>query len=63
MITLVPTLTYPKHFLENDRAHQQHWMINVAFGSNFDAPVHDALEKGIEVLDSGCGKNEFECLY
>lgn len=38
-------------------------MINVAFGSNFDAPVHDALEKGIEVLDSGCGKNEFECLY
>ncbi|CDS11807.1 hypothetical protein LRAMOSA11451 [Lichtheimia ramosa] len=40
---------------ENDRAHQQHWMINVAFGSNFDAPVHDALEKGIEVLDSGCG--------
>ncbi|KAI9311347.1 S-adenosyl-L-methionine-dependent methyltransferase [Dichotomocladium elegans] len=40
---------------ENDRAHQQHWMINVAFGSQFDSPIEDQLEQGIQVLDSGCG--------
>ncbi|KAI9322779.1 S-adenosyl-L-methionine-dependent methyltransferase [Dichotomocladium elegans] len=30
-------------------------MLKASFGTNFDSPVHDALEEGIEVLDSGCG--------
>ncbi|KAJ8658324.1 hypothetical protein O0I10_006007 [Lichtheimia ornata] len=40
---------------ENDRVHQQHWMMRVAFGGNFDSPIEEALAQGIEVLDSGCG--------
>lgn len=42
-------------YLDKDRLHQQHWMIRLAFGSNFDAPVEKELEKGIVVLDSACG--------
>lgn len=41
--------------IENDRVHQQHWMMRVAFGGNFDSPIEEALAQGIEVLDSGCG--------
>ncbi|ORY96372.1 S-adenosyl-L-methionine-dependent methyltransferase [Syncephalastrum racemosum] len=40
---------------EIDRIHQQHWILSHAFGSHFEAPVHDALSKGITVLDSACG--------
>lgn len=40
---------------DKDRLHQQHWMLTLAFGSNFDAPVTEMLEDGITVLDAGCG--------
>ncbi|RCH84491.1 hypothetical protein CU098_001335, partial [Rhizopus stolonifer] len=40
---------------ENDRIHQQHWILRYAFQCNFHAPVTKMLEEGITVLDSGCG--------
>lgn len=40
-----------------DRVHQQHWMLKVLFDGNFKAPVESALEEGMQVLDSGCGKS------
>ncbi|KAK4520336.1 uncharacterized protein ATC70_008470 [Mucor velutinosus] len=40
---------------EADRVHQQHWILRYALQSNYRAPVTDMLEKGITVLDSGCG--------
>ncbi|KAL7314057.1 hypothetical protein PS15m_007713 [Mucor circinelloides] len=40
---------------EADRVHQQHWILRYALQSNYQAPVTDQLEKGITVLDSGCG--------
>ncbi|GAN05891.1 methyltransferase type 11 [Mucor ambiguus] len=40
---------------EADRVHQQHWILRYALQSNYQAPVTDLLEKGITVLDSGCG--------
>ncbi|KAL1928500.1 hypothetical protein VTP01DRAFT_2856 [Rhizomucor pusillus] len=49
------TYIMPEDDEDKDRLHQQHWMIRLAFGSNFDAPVQDALERGIVVLDSACG--------
>ncbi|KAI9315764.1 S-adenosyl-L-methionine-dependent methyltransferase [Dichotomocladium elegans] len=45
----------PSDSEENDRVHRQHWLIRLAFGSHFDAPVQESLEEGINVLDSGCG--------
>lgn len=42
---------------EMDRVHQQHWMLKVLFDGNFKAPVESALEEGMQVLDSGCGKS------
>ena len=39
-----------------DRVHQQHWLLKVLFDGNFKAPVEPALEEGMQVLDSGCGK-------
>lgn len=38
-----------------DRVHQQHWMLDKLFDGNFKAPVEPALEKGMHVLDAGCG--------
>lgn len=49
------------NLVDKDRLHQQHWMIRLAFGSNFDAPVQDALERGIVVLDSACGTYTLAC--
>ncbi|ORY96222.1 S-adenosyl-L-methionine-dependent methyltransferase [Syncephalastrum racemosum] len=40
---------------DKDRLHQQHWMLKLAYGNNFDAPVEAQLENGAVVLDSGCG--------
>lgn len=40
---------------EADRVHQQHWILRYALQSNYQAPLTDQLEKGITVLDSGCG--------
>lgn len=40
---------------EMDRVHQQHWMLDKLFDGNFKAPVEPALEKGMHVLDAGCG--------
>ncbi|KAI9316249.1 S-adenosyl-L-methionine-dependent methyltransferase [Dichotomocladium elegans] len=42
-------------YTEDDRIHLQHWAIKLVFGSNFDAPVEQTLEDGMNVLDSGCG--------
>ncbi|CDS09979.1 hypothetical protein LRAMOSA02656 [Lichtheimia ramosa] len=47
--------------LEDDRLHQQHWIMKLIWGNNFDSPVHDALEQGIVVLDSGCGPGTWSC--
>ncbi|KAI8974693.1 S-adenosyl-L-methionine-dependent methyltransferase [Pilobolus umbonatus] len=40
---------------EADRLHQQHWIIRYVFQGNYHAPLKDQLEKGIAVLDAGCG--------
>ncbi|KAI7873379.1 S-adenosyl-L-methionine-dependent methyltransferase [Lichtheimia hyalospora FSU 10163] len=40
---------------EDDRLDRQHWGIKLLCGNSFGAPVSDALEQGITVLDSGCG--------
>ncbi|KAI8089394.1 S-adenosyl-L-methionine-dependent methyltransferase [Halteromyces radiatus] len=40
---------------ECDRLHQQHWLFRYLFQSNFEVPLHDQLQKGITVLDVGCG--------
>ncbi|CAO3598500.1 unnamed protein product [Absidia cylindrospora] len=40
---------------EIDRVHQQHWLFRYLFQSNFEVPLHNDLEKGITVLDTGCG--------
>ncbi|KAI9322647.1 S-adenosyl-L-methionine-dependent methyltransferase [Dichotomocladium elegans] len=49
------TYILPDDIQEDDRLHLQHWAVQLAFGSNFDAPVQEALEDGIKVLDSACG--------
>ncbi|CEP08045.1 hypothetical protein [Parasitella parasitica] len=40
---------------ETDRVHEQHWILSAALQCNYHAPVTEMLEKGIMVLDSGCG--------
>ncbi|RCH89750.1 hypothetical protein CU097_001724, partial [Rhizopus azygosporus] len=45
----------PNNDDEVDRLHQQHWILKYIFGCNYHAPIHNLLEKGIKVLDSGCG--------
>ncbi|KAI8088087.1 S-adenosyl-L-methionine-dependent methyltransferase [Gilbertella persicaria] len=40
---------------EADRVHQQHWILRYALQCNYQAPVSAWLEKGISVLDAGCG--------
>ncbi|KAI8148998.1 S-adenosyl-L-methionine-dependent methyltransferase, partial [Fennellomyces sp. T-0311] len=40
---------------EIERLIKQARVINTLSGSYFDAPIHDQLENGITVLDSGCG--------
>ncbi|KAI8974692.1 S-adenosyl-L-methionine-dependent methyltransferase [Pilobolus umbonatus] len=40
---------------EADRLYHQHNLIRYVFQGNFHAPVHEKLEEGITVLDSGCG--------
>lgn len=45
----------PTTIVEDDRMHQQHWLVALAFGSHFDSPVQAELEAGTNVLDSACG--------
>lgn len=40
---------------EADRVHQQHWILRYALQGNYFSPIKKQLEKGINVLDSGCG--------
>ncbi|KAI8148999.1 S-adenosyl-L-methionine-dependent methyltransferase [Fennellomyces sp. T-0311] len=53
-------LSQHKYLLVNDhtemeRLIEQARVINNVSGSYFDSPIHGQLEKGINVLDSGCG--------
>lgn len=43
------------HIVEDDRMHQQHFLVALAFGSHFDSPVQAELEAGTNVLNSACG--------
>ncbi|KAI9316250.1 S-adenosyl-L-methionine-dependent methyltransferase [Dichotomocladium elegans] len=45
----------PDDAKEDERLNEQHLALKLAFGSNFDAPVEQDLEAGINVLDSACG--------
>ncbi|GAA5806116.1 S-adenosyl-L-methionine-dependent methyltransferase [Helicostylum pulchrum] len=40
---------------EQDRMVAQHYLLRTAFGSDFSSPIKGALQKGIVVLDVGCG--------
>ncbi|KAI8082627.1 S-adenosyl-L-methionine-dependent methyltransferase [Gilbertella persicaria] len=40
---------------EQDRMVAQHYLLRTAFGSDFKSPIRTQLEKGIVVLDVGCG--------
>ncbi|KAI8147548.1 S-adenosyl-L-methionine-dependent methyltransferase [Fennellomyces sp. T-0311] len=40
---------------EKERLRKQSAAVTAICGGNFDAPVHDYLAKGTNVLDSGCG--------
>ncbi|KAI8974676.1 S-adenosyl-L-methionine-dependent methyltransferase [Pilobolus umbonatus] len=40
---------------EADRLHEQHYIFRYALQRNYHAPVKDQLEKGINVIDAGCG--------
>ncbi|RUS23234.1 S-adenosyl-L-methionine-dependent methyltransferase [Endogone sp. FLAS-F59071] len=39
---------------DKDRLTYQHYMIREFFHGNFNAPIEDALEQGIKVIDVGC---------
>lgn len=40
---------------EQDRMVAQHYLLRTAFGSDFSSPIKPLLQKGIVVLDVGCG--------
>lgn len=40
---------------EQDRMVAQHYLLRTAFGSDFSSPIKSQLQKGIIVLDVGCG--------
>ncbi|EPB87336.1 hypothetical protein HMPREF1544_05861 [Mucor circinelloides 1006PhL] len=40
---------------EQDRMVAQHYLLRTAFGSDFNSPLKSQLQKGIVVLDVGCG--------
>lgn len=40
---------------EQDRMVAQHYLLRTAFGSDFNSPIKSQLQKGIVVLDVGCG--------
>jgi hypothetical protein len=40
---------------EQDRMVAQHYLLRTAFGSDFSSPIRTQLQKGIVVLDIGCG--------
>ncbi|KAI8144362.1 S-adenosyl-L-methionine-dependent methyltransferase [Fennellomyces sp. T-0311] len=46
---------FPNDNEEVDRLHQQHFIVRHIMEGNFQAPVEEQLNKGIVVLDSGCG--------
>ena len=46
-----------KNIIEVARLNRQHEALKLVWGSLFYSPVHEALEKGITVYDSGCGKS------
>ncbi|KAI8578482.1 hypothetical protein K450DRAFT_247054 [Umbelopsis ramanniana AG] len=45
----------PNDDTEIDRLHLQHWIVKNAVGRNYSSPIEAELEKGIKVLDAGCG--------
>ncbi|KAI8976878.1 S-adenosyl-L-methionine-dependent methyltransferase [Pilobolus umbonatus] len=45
----------PNDDTEADRLHFQHWAIKYTVGGLYMAPMYDMLEKGIRVVDAGCG--------
>ncbi|KAL1920834.1 uncharacterized protein VTP21DRAFT_11469 [Calcarisporiella thermophila] len=45
----------PQDEEEFDRLRLRHYMFRNMFQSNFSAPIKEQLEKGIQVLDAGCG--------
>ncbi|KAJ8663281.1 hypothetical protein O0I10_000519 [Lichtheimia ornata] len=49
------TYVLPSDEEESKRVSKQHLLLKAGFGGNYDAPVREALEKGIFVLDAGCG--------
>ncbi|KAI8643788.1 S-adenosyl-L-methionine-dependent methyltransferase [Parasitella parasitica] len=40
---------------EQDRMVSQHYLLRTAFGCDFNSPIKSQLQKGIVVLDVGCG--------
>lgn len=40
---------------EQDRMVAQHYLLRTAFGSDYSSPIKSQLQKGIVVLDVGCG--------
>lgn len=40
---------------EQDRMVAQHYLLRTAFGSDYNSPIQSQLQKGIVVLDVGCG--------
>ncbi|CAO3675371.1 unnamed protein product [Umbelopsis ramanniana] len=45
----------PNDDAEIDRLHLQHWIVKNALGRNYSSPIQAELERGIKVLDAGCG--------
>lgn len=58
--TVVPQLNDMPYLLtqnndEQDRMVAQHYLLRTGFGSDFNSPIRTQLQKGIVVLDVGCG--------
>ncbi|KAI8578483.1 hypothetical protein K450DRAFT_247057 [Umbelopsis ramanniana AG] len=45
----------PNDDAEIDRLHLQHWIVKNVVGRNYSSPIEAELQKGIKVLDAGCG--------
>ncbi|CAO3675379.1 unnamed protein product [Umbelopsis ramanniana] len=45
----------PNDDTEIDRLHLEHWLMKNILGRNFSSPIEPQLDKGIKVLDAGCG--------
>ncbi|KAI8578484.1 hypothetical protein K450DRAFT_247068 [Umbelopsis ramanniana AG] len=45
----------PNDDTEIDRLHLEHWLMKNVLGRNFSVPIEPELDRGIKVLDAGCG--------